>query len=121
MGLKKKQKAMLASYGRSVLGAVAALYIAGVTDPKELWAALVAALAPVLLRAVNPNDTAFGRLPKASDVESALKGVKAPDKKPVKQDGSLTKTEEKLFGITNEELDKAAKKKPVKKTAKKKK
>lgn len=86
MKLKKKHKAMLASYGRSVLGAVAALYIAGITDPKELWAALVAALAPVALRAVNPNDAAFGRLPSVSIVEDAMKSVKAPAKKaPVKK------------------------------------
>lgn len=82
MKLNNKQKAMLASYGRSVLGAVAALYIAGITDPKELWAALVAALAPVALRAINPNDPAFGRLPKPSIVEELLKDVKVPVKKP---------------------------------------
>ena len=81
MKLKKKQKAMLASYGRSVVGAVASLYVAGVTDPKDLWAALVGALIPVLARAVNPNDPAFGRLPKASTIESALKEAKAPVKK----------------------------------------
>lgn len=85
MKLKKKHKAILASYGRSVLGAGLALYIAGVTDPKELWAALVAALAPVVLRAVNPNDPAFGRLPKVSAVEDALKDVKAPAKKTTKK------------------------------------
>jgi hypothetical protein len=70
-------KAMGASYGRSVLGAGIALYMAGVTDPADLWTALVAALAPVLLRAVNPNDKAFGVLPTASAVEVALKGIKA--------------------------------------------
>lgn len=119
MELKKEHKAMLASYGRSVLGAVAALYIAGVTDPKEMWAALVAALAPVALRALNPNDKAFGRLPKVSVLEDALKGIKAPVKKSAKQNTSLTKTEEKLFGITNEEIDKLVKPKAKKKTAKK--
>lgn len=82
MKLKKEHKAMLASYGRSVLGAVLALYISGVTDPKDLWAALVAALAPVVLRAINPNDPAFGRLPKPSIVENLLKDIKAPAKKP---------------------------------------
>ena len=79
--LNAKNKAMLASYGRSVLGAVIALYMAGVTDPKDLWAALVAALAPVALRALNPNDKAFGILPSASAVADALKSVKAPVKK----------------------------------------
>jgi hypothetical protein len=79
--MDKKMKAMLASYGRSVLGAGLALYMAGVTDPKDLWAALVAALAPVILRAVNPNDKAFGRVPSAAVVAEALKDVKAPIKK----------------------------------------
>lgn len=75
--LKEEHKKMLASYGRSVLAGVAALYVAGVTDPKDLWAALVAAIAPVALRALNPNDPAFGRLPAASAVEAALKKVKS--------------------------------------------
>ena len=85
MKLEKKQKAMLASYGRSVLGAGLALYIAGVADPKELWAALIAALAPVFLRAINPNDPAFGRFPSASSVEEALKDIKAPVKATAKK------------------------------------
>jgi len=72
---------MLASYGRSVLGAAIALYMAGVTDPKDLWAALVAAIAPVALRALNPNDSAFGILPDVKEVAKALKSVKAPAKK----------------------------------------
>ena len=79
--LNDKNKALLASYGRSVLGAVIALYMAGVTDPKDLWAALVAAIAPVAIRALNPNDKAFGILPDAKDVAKALKTVKAPAKK----------------------------------------
>lgn len=74
-------KAMIASYGRSVLGAGLALYMSGVTDPKDLWAALVAAIAPVALRALNPNDKAFGRLPEVKDIEIALKDAKAPVKK----------------------------------------
>ena len=67
---------MAASYGRSVIGAAAALYTAGVTDPKDLWAALVGALIPVAARAVNPNDPAFGRLPSAKAVDKALKKTK---------------------------------------------
>ena len=72
---------MLASYGRSVVGAASALYVAGVTDPKDLWAALVGALIPVLARAVNPNDPAFGRMPAAKAVEQALSKAKAKKKK----------------------------------------
>jgi len=83
--INDKTKAMLASYGRSVLGSVIALYMAGVTDPKDLWAALVAAIAPVALRAINPADKAFGVLPDAKDVEKALKAAKAPAKKAAKK------------------------------------
>lgn len=74
-------KGMLASYGRSVLASTLALYMAGVTDPKDLWTALVAAIAPVAIRALNPNDKAFGVLPSAEEVEKALKTAKAPVKK----------------------------------------
>jgi hypothetical protein len=84
--LNETQKKMLASYGRSVLAGVAALYVAGVTDPKDLWAALVAAVAPVALRALNPNDSAFGRMPAAKAVDEALKAIKKPVKKAVKKD-----------------------------------
>jgi hypothetical protein len=76
MELKKEHKAMLASYARSIVGAVAALYVAGVTDPKDLWAALVGALIPVAARAVNPNDPAFGRMPSVKAVDKALKKAK---------------------------------------------
>ena len=81
---QKEIKAMLASYARSVVGAAAALYAAGVTDPKDLWAALVGALVPVAARAVNPNDAAFGRMPAAKAVEEALKSAKAKTKKAAK-------------------------------------
>jgi hypothetical protein len=78
-------KGMLASYGRSVLASGLALYMAGVTDPKDLWTALVAAIAPVAIRAINPNDKAFGVLPSAEEVEKALKTAKAPVKKAAKK------------------------------------
>jgi hypothetical protein len=84
--LNDKTKAMLASYGRSVLGAALALYMSGVTDPKTLAYSLVAAIAPVALRALNPNDTAFGRLPEVAEVDAAVKKAKvkkAPAKKAV--------------------------------------
>ena len=65
-------KAMAASYGRSVLAGVVALYTAGVTDPKDMWAALVAALVPVVLRAANPKDKSFGKFDAvAKDVDDA--------------------------------------------------
>ena len=78
---KKQLEALLASYGRSVLASGLALYMAGVTDTKDLWTALVAAIAPVAIRAINPNDKAFGVLPDAKEVDKALKSAKAPVKK----------------------------------------
>ena len=70
-----KTKALLASYGRSVLAGVVALYMAGVTDPMDLWTALVAAAAPVIIRAVNPKDAAFGKVPKVELVEKSVEAA----------------------------------------------
>jgi hypothetical protein len=86
--MNEQIKALLASYGRSVLGAGLALYMSGVTDPKTLAYSLLAALAPVALRALNPNDKAFGRLPDVAEVDAAVKKAtvkKAPVKKAVKK------------------------------------
>jgi hypothetical protein len=73
--------AMLASYGRSVLSAASALYLAGVTDPLDLVWALVAAVIPVALRAINPKDKAFGRVPSVEAVEEALATANVSDGK----------------------------------------
>lgn len=73
--------AMLASYGRSVLSAATALYLAGVTDPLDLVWALVAAVIPVALRAINPKDKAFGRVPSVEVVEEALATANVADGK----------------------------------------
>lgn len=75
-------KALLASYGRSVLGAASALYLAGVTDPVDLVWSLVAALLPVGIRYINPNDPAFGRTPKKEEIVEALAKAE-PKKAPV--------------------------------------
>lgn len=72
-----KTKALLASYGRSVLAGVVALYMAGVTDPMDLWTALVAAAAPVIIRAINPKDAAFGKVPKIELVEKSVEDAVA--------------------------------------------
>jgi hypothetical protein len=56
----EKALAVLASYGRSFFAAALALYMTGNTDPKDLAMAGVAAVAPVILRALNPNDKSFG-------------------------------------------------------------
>lgn len=53
-------KAMAASWGRSFLAAAIAVYMAGVTDPKAIASAGLAAVLPVILRWLNPNDSSFG-------------------------------------------------------------
>jgi hypothetical protein len=53
-------KKLAASYGRSFLAACIAVYLAGVTDPKAIIGAGVAAILPPLLRWLNPGDTGFG-------------------------------------------------------------
>lgn len=53
-------KAIVASWARSFMAAALALYMAGVTDPKTLANAGLAAVAPVILRWLNPNDKSFG-------------------------------------------------------------
>lgn len=54
-------KAILASWTRSFLAACIAVYLAGVNDPKAILGAGLAAVLPVILRWLNPQDTAFGR------------------------------------------------------------
>lgn len=87
-------KALLASYLRSVLSAATALYLAGVTEPKDLAWSLLAAVLPVVLRAVNPKDKAFGIVPSAKVVEEALKAAK-PAKAPTKATATKTTTVKK--------------------------
>jgi len=55
-----KAKAIAASWARSFMAASLALFMAGVTDPKTLAMAGAAAVAPVILRAINPADKSFG-------------------------------------------------------------
>jgi hypothetical protein len=59
--MKTINQAMLASYGRSVVGAVLAVYMTGANNPTDYVKAAIAALIPPVMRWVNPNDTAFGR------------------------------------------------------------
>ena len=56
----KEFKALATSWARSFLAAGLALYMAGETDLKTLAMAGVAAVAPVILRWLNPQDYAFG-------------------------------------------------------------
>lgn len=61
MKISKEQQCALASYARSSAATVLTVIIAGETSPKALWAAVVAAFLPPVVRWLNPNDTAFGR------------------------------------------------------------
>jgi len=58
---KKKIEAIAATYLRAGIAAVIALWLAGVTDPKALATAGVAAIAGPLLKAIDPNSKEFGR------------------------------------------------------------
>lgn len=60
MKLTNAQKAMIASYVRSVVGAAIATYSA-TGDPKAALNALWAAVVPVAMRYFNPKDGAFGK------------------------------------------------------------
>jgi hypothetical protein len=58
--LSEQNKALIASYARSVLGAGVAVY-ASTGDIKMAANALWAAALPVVLRYLNPKDAAFGK------------------------------------------------------------
>jgi hypothetical protein len=58
--ITEQNKAMIASYARSVLGAGVAVY-ASTGDIKMAANALWAAGLPVIMRYLNPNDKAFGK------------------------------------------------------------
>ena len=54
-------KLAAASWARSFLAASLAVYMTGETDLKAILLAGVAAITPVILRWLNPKDSAFGR------------------------------------------------------------
>jgi hypothetical protein len=59
--MNKKVLAVIESYGRSAFVCLATIYV---TDPsgsfQDIWKAFLVAWAAPLLRAMNPNDAAFG-------------------------------------------------------------
>jgi hypothetical protein len=89
--MNEQIKAVLASYGRSVLGAATAMYASGVTDPQTLAYSLLGALVPVILRAANPSDTSFGRMPSVEDVDLAVRNAKVVKKAPAKKSSAKKK------------------------------
>ena len=62
--MNAKLQAAIMSYLRTALSAILGAYIAGQTDPKLLASLALSAVAGPLLRALNPNDAAFGRTAK---------------------------------------------------------
>lgn len=59
--MNAKVQAIFASYARSVVGAVVAVYMTGSTTPSDYGKAGIAALIPPIMRWVNPKDAAYGR------------------------------------------------------------
>lgn len=59
--MTKQLKAVAASYSRTVIAAVLAVYMTGNTSPTDLGKAAIAALLPPLMRWANPKDQSFGR------------------------------------------------------------
>jgi len=55
-----KVKAVASTYLRAAVAAVIALFLAGVTDPKDLALAALAAVAGPILKALDPKATEFG-------------------------------------------------------------
>lgn len=58
---KAKVQAVVATYLRAAVASVIALYLAGVTDPKALASAALAAVAGPVLKALDPKATEFGK------------------------------------------------------------
>ncbi len=50
-----------ASWGRSFLAAALATYLAVGWKPEAIWTSAFAAVAPVIIRYLNPKDPHFGR------------------------------------------------------------
>jgi hypothetical protein len=90
--MNDKQKAMLASYGRSFLAAMTATFMATGGDllaldletGKAILASGIAAVLPVALRYINKQDPAFGKIAEVVASEGLKKLTKkAPAKKAV--------------------------------------
>ena len=58
--MKDQLLAALASYARAALACVGALYMSGITDPKVLANAFVAAALAPILKGIDPKETQFG-------------------------------------------------------------
>jgi hypothetical protein len=59
--MNEQFKQVAISWFRAAAAAVVALYVTGITDPKQLGAAGLAGLAGPLLKWLDPSATQFGR------------------------------------------------------------
>ena len=57
----KQFQALAASWARSSVAGMLAVYLTGNLNPKDLAMGLVAGIVPVLARWANSNDISFGR------------------------------------------------------------
>ena len=60
ISMQEKIIAALGSYGRAFLASAIALYMTGNTNPRDLLMGGVAAIAPVILKALSPSNKEFG-------------------------------------------------------------
>lgn len=75
------------SYLRAALAAVGALVLAGVDDPGTITvSALIAGVLGPIVRALDPNDDAFGIGAAISDAYKTAKGEKTVEDKDIYQD-----------------------------------
>jgi hypothetical protein len=59
--MNKKVIAIIESYGRSAFVCLASIYVTNTSGSfQDIWKAFLVAWAAPLLRAINPNDAAFG-------------------------------------------------------------
>ena len=77
--MNSKMKAMLASYARSFLAAGLTAYSLGKHDWQDILVAGLAAVLPVIIRALNPKDAAFGMA--ATEAEQQVEKVVLATKK----------------------------------------
>jgi hypothetical protein len=79
--MNEKMKQMLSSYARSFIVAFLTAYAVGAMSIKELIIAGLIAVAGPAIRAVNPQDPAFGMVADAVDVELNKLAKRAAKKK----------------------------------------
>jgi hypothetical protein len=57
----EKLVAIAGTYLRAAIASVLAMYLAGITDPKALGSAFLAAIAAPILKALDPKESAYGK------------------------------------------------------------